>query len=144
MTDLHCSDLTRYPQVDSGYHVTFADVDKSLIEELNAKQEYDVHILDHEKEEVKVTHVSAVLSFADDLADRISRAALITTAVGLGILDKIAPTIAKGLQARRKVNGPPLNIIACENAIGATAHLKELVDKHLTDEDQAYVKENIG
>ncbi|EIN08339.1 mannitol-1-phosphate 5-dehydrogenase [Punctularia strigosozonata HHB-11173 SS5] len=130
--------------VDSGYHVTFADVDKELIEEMNAKQEYDVHILDQQKNEVKVTHVSAVLSFAEDLEERIAHAALLTTAVGLTVLEKIAPTIAKGIQARRKINGPPLNIIACENAIGGTAHLKEFVDKHLADEDQEYVRENVG
>ena len=133
-------------QVDSGYHVVFADVDKSIIEELNEKQEYEVHILDHETDEVKVTHVSATLSYADDLIDRISRSEtrLITTAVGLTILDKIAPTIAKGIHARRTADSAPLNVIACENAIGATKKLQALVEEHLDDADRAYVAEKVG
>ena len=43
---------------------------------------------------------------------------LITTAVGPAVLPKIAPTIARGLEARvASGKHAPLNIIACENTM---------------------------
>jgi mannitol-1-phosphate 5-dehydrogenase len=57
-----------------------------------------------------------VLSTTDDIVNAIAdpNAQILTTAVGLPILDKIAPTIAKGLIRRREIGGDVLNVIACE------------------------------
>lgn len=102
--------------VDSGYHVTFADVDKGLIDTINGRHHYEVHILDKKEEQIAVDDVSAVLSTTDDIVKEIAdpRVQMVTTAVGLGVLDKIAPTIAKALRARREAGAGTLNVIACE------------------------------
>ncbi|KAJ6582032.1 mannitol dehydrogenase domain-containing protein [Mycena capillaripes] len=137
----------------SGYHVVFTDVDKDLINTINEEKAYGVHILDTnttadgEKEEVlEINHVKGVLSTTDDLIREIEhpKLKLITTAVGLPILDKIAPTLAKGIKARRLSGGDTINIIACENAIGATAQLAEKVRSHLGEEDAAWAEQHVG
>lgn len=59
---------------------------------------------------------------------------IITTAIGPKILAIIAPLIAEGLTARLAAgNEQPLDVIACENMIGGSEHLKEEVYKHLDD-----------
>jgi len=136
----------------SGYHVVFADVDKGLIDAINHRRAYDVHILDTtakqngKKMVEEVLHVNGVLSTTDDILKEIQHPdlKLITTAVGVHILDKIAPTIAKGLEARRVAGGGTINVIACENTIGATAQLAEKIHTHLDAEDAAYVSQHVG
>ncbi|KAJ7196998.1 mannitol-1-phosphate 5-dehydrogenase [Mycena pura] len=137
----------------SGYHVVFTDVDKGLIDTINEEKEYGVHILDtnaaadgEEAEVQKIIHVKGVLSTTDDLIREIEhpKLKLITTAVGLPVLDKVAPTLAKGIRARRLSGGGTINIIACENAIGATAQLAEKVRAHLADEDAAWAAQHVG
>ncbi|KAF8217034.1 mannitol dehydrogenase domain-containing protein [Mycena galopus ATCC 62051] len=136
----------------SGYHVVFTDVDKELIDTINEERAYGVHILDSndssdgEKEVQEIIHVKGVLSTTNDLIREMEhpKLKLITTAVGLPILDKIAPTIAKGIKARRVAGGGTINIIACENAIGATAQLAEKVRAHLDGDDAAWAEQHVG
>ncbi|KAJ7066308.1 mannitol dehydrogenase domain-containing protein [Mycena amicta] len=135
----------------SGYHVVFADVDKSLIDTINRDKAYDVHILDSTTEEgdsvEEVNRVKGVLATTDDIIAELAhpKLKLITTAVGLPVLGKIAPTIAKGLKARREAGVGTINIVACENAIGATAQLAEHIQTHLDDAaDKEYVSIHVG
>lgn len=102
--------------VQSGLHVVFADVDKNVIDALNHEHHYDVHILDQHESQFEVGDVSAVLSTNDDVIREIANpdTVILTTAVGVVVLDKIASTVAKGIEARREANGKTLNIIACE------------------------------
>lgn len=106
----------------SGYHVTFADVDQVLIDNINNKHHYDVHILDRHEEQFAVDDISAVLSTTGDVVKQIAdpKVQIITTAVGVNILDKIAGTLANGLRARRVAGGKTLNVIACEVRLSAT------------------------
>ncbi|KAF7308224.1 Mannitol dehydrogenase domain-containing protein [Mycena chlorophos] len=139
----------------SGYHVVFADVDEELIETINRDKAYDVHILDSTKEEgddaapavEEVNRVKGVLATTDDVIRELAhpKLKLVTTAVGLPVLEKIAPTLAKGLKARKNAGAGTINIIACENAIGATVTLEEHIHKHLDGEDEkAYVSDKVG
>ncbi|KAF7356232.1 Mannitol dehydrogenase domain-containing protein [Mycena venus] len=136
----------------SGYHVVFTDVDKGLIDTINEEKAYGVHILDTngsadgEKEVLEIDHVKGVLSTTDDLIREIEHPKLkiITTAVGLPVLDKIAPTLAKGIKARRAAGGGTINVIACENAIGATAQLAEKVRAHLDGDDAEWADKHVG
>ena len=133
--------------VESGYHVVFADVDKDIIHLLNARDSYDVLVLDENQVHYNsVSNVSGLVSTSDDVIQEFADPAvdLITTAVGPTILEKVAVTIAKGLQARRKAGGAPLNVIACENIINQTTLLREHVFKTLSDEDKAWVDEKVG
>lgn len=121
----------------SGYKVVFADVNKEIVDRINADRQYTVHIKDVDSEDILISGVSAVDSSTDAVVDVIKEAEILTTAVGLRILPFIAPAIAKGIVARKEAGiEAPLNIIACENGLMASSRLKEAVLSHL-DEAQA-------
>ena len=129
---------------NAGYHVVFADINEQMINELNEKKSYQIHILDLEKSVETITNVSGCLSNGTDIVDEIVSADIITTAVGPNVLKFIAPTIAQGIEARRTAGGGSLNIIACENMVGATSHLQEQVLTHLSEEGKAFAEEHVG
>lgn len=129
----------------AGYRVIFADVSEVIIDRLAADQEYTVHVMDTEVEDVKITNITGIMSNGDEIIDEIAKADVLTTAVGLRVLAFIAPAIASGIK-KRMADGvkAPLNIIACENAIRATSQLKEHVYKLLSEEEKAYCEEHVG
>ncbi|WP_425666318.1 mannitol-1-phosphate 5-dehydrogenase [Vibrio tubiashii] len=117
---------------DADVEVTFADVDTPLVDQLSHKQEYKVKVVGTECQIETVTHVTAVNSASEDVIERIAKTDLVTTAVGPNVLDIIAKTIATGITKRfESGNESPLNIIACENMVRGTTHLKGEVYKHL-------------
>lgn len=131
----------------AGYHVVFADVNQTVIDKINEDKCYTVHIMDVECVEQKITNISGVNSTTDAVIEAIAdgQTELITTAVGVVILPRIAPAIAKGIAARRKAGiEKPLNIIACENAVRASSQLKEHVLGNLEGEDKAYCEKWVG
>lgn len=130
---------------NAGYHVVFADVNEAILNGINTDKQYKILVKDVECFEQTITDISAVSSISEDIIKEIEEAEIITTAVGPLVLKRIAPTIAKGIQARKN-NGNKnyLNIIACENAVGATAILKEEVVKALNEEEIKYMEEYIG
>ncbi len=129
---------------NAGYHVVFADVNEQMINALNEQKSYNIHILDLEKSVQTITNVSGCMSNGTEIIDEIATAEIITTAVGPNVLKFIAPTIAQGIEARRNAGAGALNIIACENMVGATSHLQEQVESHLSEEGKAYAQEHVG
>ena len=130
---------------NSGYHVVFADVNEAVLNGINNDKQYKIFVKDVECFEQTITNISAVSSISEDIIKEIEEAEIITTAVGPLVLKRIAPTVAKGIQARKNAgNKNYLNIIACENAVGATAILKEEVLKCLNEEETAYLEEYVG
>ncbi|MCZ0760243.1 mannitol-1-phosphate 5-dehydrogenase [Vibrio diabolicus] len=130
---------------DAEVEVTFADVDAPLVDQLSHKQEYKVKVVGTECQIDTVTHVTAVNSASEDVIDRIVKTDLVTTAVGPNVLDIIAKTIAKGIAKRFEAgNDAPLNIIACENMVRGTTHLKGEVYKHLDKSLHAKADELVG
>ena len=129
----------------AGYHVTFADVAEPIIDKINADKTYTVHVMDVACEDQPITEISGVNSTKPEAVDVIAGADLVTTAVGLVILPRIAPTIAAAIE-KRQADGvkEPMNIIACENAIRASSQLKEAVYGALSDAGKAYADEYIG
>ncbi len=110
---------------DAGIQLTFADVNQVVLDALNARHSYQVHVVGENEQVDTVSGVNAVSSIGDDVVDLIAHVDLITTAVGPVVLERIAPAIAKGL-VKRKAQGvdAPLNIIACENMVRGTTQLK--------------------
>lgn len=113
----------------AGYEVTFVDVNEAFVSQLQERGEYPVTLASDGQETVIVKNVTALSSVthADEVAAAIAEADLVTTAVGVSILKHIAGTIAEGISRRVAVSSAPLHVIACENAIGGSAQLKELV-----------------
>ena len=117
----------------SGYEVVFADVMDSIITSLQNTKSYNVTEIGTEGEHTfAITNYRAINSKSNeaDVIAEISKAAIVTCAVGPNILKFIAPVIAKGI-AKRAKDAKPLAVIACENAIGATTTL----EGHIKHED---------
>ncbi|RQW21219.1 mannitol-1-phosphate 5-dehydrogenase [Bacillus sp. C1-1] len=129
---------------DAGYHVQFVDVNDTVIQALNERGSYTVHVVGEEHTTFTVDNVSGINSKENEGAviEAIQDADVITTAVGPHILPMLASTIAKGLFARKGVK--PVNIIACENAIRATSQLKEAVIEKLGQAEWETIQEYTG
>ena len=113
---------------EGGYELVFSDVSAPLVAAINAASEYTVHEVGEGGVDKTVTGVRAIDSSTDaeTLVDEIATADVVTTAVGPTILKFVAPHIVAGL-ALRDPSLAPLQIMACENAIGATDQLREHV-----------------
>ncbi|OON92500.1 MAG: mannitol-1-phosphate 5-dehydrogenase [Epulopiscium sp. Nele67-Bin002] len=129
----------------SGYHVIFADVTEKVVNQINTDKAYTIHVMDTECTQERVENISAVFSNKEEFIDAMKEAEILTTAVGPNVLKIVAPTIAKGIKARREAQiNEYFNIIACENALNASSALKENVYQSLDDEDKAYADKYIG
>jgi mannitol-1-phosphate 5-dehydrogenase len=117
----------------AGYEVVFVDVSPVLIDLLNTTPHYNVHEVGSESQTWLVDNYRAINSATNlgGVIDEIATAELVTTAIGANLLRFVAPTIAAALAARSPLL-PRLQVMACENAIGATdllkAEIAELVD----------------
>lgn len=115
---------------EGGYDLVFSDVAPTLVETINAASEYTVHEVGPGGGDKTVTGFRAINSQSDPdaVADEIASADVVTTAVGPTILPFVAPHILEGL-ARRDFDAKPLQVMACENAIGATDTLRGEIEK---------------
>ncbi|WP_273860398.1 mannitol-1-phosphate 5-dehydrogenase [Photobacterium sp. GSS17] len=130
---------------DADVAVTFADVNEPLVDQLSHQQSYKVKVVGSECKIDTVTHVTAVNSASPAVIEQIIHTDLVTTAVGPNVLDLIAKTIATGLTHRFEAgNNQPLNIIACENMVRGTSHLKLEVYKHLNNIYHQQADECVG
>ncbi|MFB7844631.1 mannitol-1-phosphate 5-dehydrogenase [Microbacterium sp. NPDC056052] len=111
---------------EAGYDLVFSDVASELVDAINATSEYTVHEAGPGGHDHVVTGFRAVDSRRDPdaAADAVAAADVVTTAVGPTVLRFVAPVIVAGLE-RRPAGAPPVAIMACENAIGATDLLRE-------------------
>jgi len=130
---------------DAGVQLTFADVNQVVLDALNARHEYPVHVVGEQAQVEIVKGVNAVNSASDEIIPLIAEVDLLTTAVGPQILERIAGGVAKGLVQRHESgNARPLNIIACENMVRGTSQLKDHVLKALPEQHHAWVEANVG
>ncbi len=111
---------------EGGYELTFADVAAPLVDAINAVSSYTVHEVGEGGVDKVVTGFHALNSAtqAPALIEEIAGADVVTTAVGPTILRFIAPPLIAAL-ALRDPSSPPLQIMACENAINATDLLRD-------------------
>ena len=130
---------------DSGYEVCFLDIMQDIIDEMNARGQYTVRIVSNEGEkDTTVKPVRAVNSLTDQAIDEIVNCEIMATAVGVNVLPKIAPVIARGMVARMERTGKPLDIILCENQLGADELMRGWIYEKLTDEEKAWADKNLG
>lgn len=122
----------------AGYKVTFVDVNQALVQQLNERQQYEVQYANAAQERTIIKHVDAIVGTElTQVSEAIIAADIVTTAVGVNILKRIAPAIAEGIRQRMKLHLPPLTVIACENAIRATSLLKQEIAALLPEEISA-------
>lgn len=130
----------------SQYEVVFIDVNSAVVDKLNQDKGYVLELVTAEKtEKTFISPVRAVNGLDQNaVACEIAQAEIMATAVGVNILPKIAENIAAGIRLRMEQGKGPLNIIICENLINADEYLKELIERYLSEPEQAYFHENIG
>ncbi|PKS07405.1 hypothetical protein jhhlp_006008 [Lomentospora prolificans] len=122
---------------NSGYDVIFADVVDPLVQSINSNSSYKVIEVGVEgTDELTITNYRAINSRSDEeaLVNEIATADVVTCSVGPTILKFIAPPIAKGID-KRPSDLPPLAVIACENAIGATDTLAGFIRQNAKEAD---------
>ena len=121
---------------EGGYEVVFSDVAAELVDALNAAETYTVREVGdggpgRESADRVISGFRAVNSAEspEAVAAEVASAEVVTTAVGPTVLKLIAPHILAGLR-ERLAGAAPLQVMACENAIGATdtlrGHIAEL------------------
>jgi len=131
---------------ESGYRVLFVDVYEPLVRALAERGSYTLQLVtDSKVEELEISGVSAVSSFdREAVAQAVAECDLAATAVGVGALPKLAPTVAAGLEQRRLAGRGPLNLIICENLRNAPDLFAEMLRPHLSKEGRAFLQEQVG
>ncbi|WP_215190729.1 mannitol-1-phosphate 5-dehydrogenase [Exiguobacterium sp. s6] len=112
----------------SGYEVTFVDINDTVIQALEDKRFYEVGFAEEGVDNVVVDRVRGVNSLTDPerVIALIAEADLVTTAVGPTLLQRVAPLISEGLRDRE--TSAPVYVIACENMIGGSASLHQAIE----------------
>jgi mannitol-1-phosphate 5-dehydrogenase len=113
----------------TGYRIVFIDVIDKLIDDINSTKSYTVTEVgaDGERSFAIDNYVAINSKYHEaECIDEISKADIVTCAVGPNILKWIAPLISKGIQ-KRSLPKKPLAVIACENMINATDTLKGFI-----------------
>ena len=129
----------------SGYSVGFVDINMQVIDRINADKCYPLDVVCGDQiDTYNITDVYGIDGKDVELvASEIASCDAMATAIGVNVLKFIAKPIALGLKKRFETNSKPLNIIVCENMIGADAFLKGLVKEQIPEyADQ--IDKNIG
>lgn len=131
---------------ESGYRVVFVDVVEPLLRAINERGAYTLQLVtDEAVSEHTITGVSAISSHdREAVARALAECDLAATAVGAGVLPRIAPAVAAGLELRRQGGGRPLNIIICENLKDAPDVFGAMLREHLSEEGRRYLAEKVG
>ena len=117
---------------ESGYEVVFVEIDKKIVDTLNKDNSYLLKIVGDNPQDITVRNVRAVdARDVARVAEEIKTARIMATAVGVNVLEKIAPVIARGIELRAEQGiEEPLNIIICENLLNAGEVLKGYIKRH--------------
>jgi mannitol-1-phosphate 5-dehydrogenase len=107
--------------------VIFVDIDPIVIAAMNEKKSYRLVIKAEQEKEILVRNVRAVSCLdVNTVAEELSRVSIMAVCVGKNALEKIIPTIAKGLMLRYEKN--PLltiDVIIAENMRSAGDFLRK-------------------
>jgi mannitol-1-phosphate 5-dehydrogenase len=124
----------------------FVDVNEQLVQRLNDRGRYTVHILGNPAKSIQVTTLVALHSEDPRVADVLAKAALAFVSVGGPNLPAVAATLAAGIQARRAAGARTLNIICCENWHRPAEVLRQQLEERLaaSPDDRAYLASRIG
>ena len=117
----------------AGWEVVFVDVFPQLVDLINREGEYRVIEVGPEGSATQwIKGVRAVNGREDEAVSATARAELVCTAVGAGLLDRVAPTIASALSSS---DTRIRNVLACENADPNSALLRRHVQDLMGDNE---------
>ena len=134
---------------ESGYSIAFIDINKELVRMLNQAREYPVRFA--EGGEIIIKNVRAIDGENhDEAAGALAEADIMAVSVGADILKYIMEPVASGINKRFSNNNlQPLNIILCENLIGADKIMRDGVReyinfKNLYDDKIGFIESSVG
>lgn len=133
----------------SGYRVTFVDVDARRVEEINKYREYPVFSCSEAGTKEQVVSRVRAIRFDDTnaVAMAVRDADLVLTAVGKRALELAAQPIAEGLTARIKYNPDSVThiaVIACENVRDNTEYLAKFILDSVPDDMKSKVRSAVS
>jgi len=122
---------------EGGYHVTFIDVSKPIVERINQDHAYPLRIVDGDTvEEITVENVSAIDGNDREAAPRaVADADIAATCVGAKAIKYILPNFVDGVKLRHAEGKGPLNLLICENLMDADQYIHGLLADMLTPEE---------
>lgn len=128
----------------SDFHITFVDVYEPIVEALNARGGYHVHVLGDPSLDSEVTGIEA-LTFADRarIAQEFWEADAVFVSVGGKNLPAVGASIA-GILAEQGIPERQQNVVACENWKDAGDALKGAILGALPPEDAAAFERSVG
>lgn len=132
---------------ESGYTLTFVEIDEPLIAALNARRAYTLRLVENDwSEDLVIPAARTLYSRANEtLVTALAETSLVTTAVGVRSLPDIAPIIAAGIVRRAKRDvAAPLNVLICENMQDASATFRGMVIAHVPTPLHAYADAHVG
>ena len=99
---------------ESGYEVTFIDVDAELVAELNRKRSYHLQIVSNDgAQDLEIGPVQAIHgNDSAAVAKAVAEAEVGATAVGANALKYIVGNLARGLALRTANHAAPINFIS--------------------------------
>jgi len=131
---------------ETGYETVFIDVVPEIVAGLRKRRAYPLRIVGDESRTLTIRNVTAIhASDTERAASALAEADIAATAVGVNVLPRVAPTIARGIVKRFEApRAAPLNIIVCENLIDAGPFLREQVRSHLPPHFHAALDSRVG
>ncbi|MBQ8111425.1 MAG: hypothetical protein IJ124_14825 [Clostridia bacterium] len=130
---------------DSGYDVCFLDIVRELVDDINARGRYTVRfVTNRTREQSVVAPVRALYSLTEQAVEEIADCDIMATAVGVNQLPNIAPIIARAVVMRMERSGRPLDVILCENQIGAGELMRGWIYAYLTDQQRLWADAHLG
>jgi mannitol-1-phosphate 5-dehydrogenase len=132
---------------ESGYRVTFIDVDPLLLEAFNRRGAYTIRLATNAGvEEIAIGPVRGLhASDREAVAEALAQAEVGATAVGAGALKHVAPAVALGIERRARAGvADPFNLIICENLKGAAGVMRALVVDALPPQHHPFMAAHVG
>ncbi len=124
--------------------ICFVEVNEQLVQLINDRGRYTVHILGNPEKSMQVTNIVARHNTDPRVAGVLAEAALAFVSVGGPNLPAVAATLAEGMKARRAAGGRALNMICCENWHRPAQELRQQLAERLAGDDRAYLASRIG
>lgn len=130
---------------NNDYNIVFSDVNQEIIDLINKDNQYTVFVVDQNKSQQEIKNVYAINSNDQNSFNKeFQKSSVITISVGASILQFVAKNIVAAINYKMAINDHNLQtIIACENYVGASSYLKELVTTLCTKEQEKFMNETI-
>ena len=118
-----------------GYEVVFIDINKSLVDELNRRHNYNVIIKAEKEEVINIRNVRGIVSDNHEaVTEEVATAGILAVSVGQEGLSGTFPLIAAGLIKRFENEfNTPLDIIIAENIRNGAGYFKKELKKLLPE-----------